>query len=92
MWYFSVKLGFNLLAPPTLSLLDFSSFRRDRREGKHGGIIVYVRTGTVIEAYRRTDLEDNNIECVTLELKIRSDRFLFFCCYRPPTFSPTTSF
>ena len=32
------------------------------------------------------------IECATLELKIWSDSFLFFCCYRPPTFSPTTFF
>ena len=40
-----------------LSLLHFSYFRRDRRESKHGVLIVYVRTGTVIEAYRRTDLE-----------------------------------
>ena len=42
-----------------LSLLDFSYLRRDRRKGEQGGIIVYVRTGTAIDAYRRTDLEDN---------------------------------
>ena len=91
MLYFSLKLLFNLLAPPTLNFfcLIFSYFRR---QGEHGGIIEYIRTGTEIDAYRRTDLEDNDIERVTLELKIRSDRFLFFCCNRPPTMSPTTFF
>ena len=42
-------------------------FRKDRSEKSGGGILVYVKEG--ISCKRRLDLEQENFECIWLEIK-----------------------
>ena len=68
-----------------LSIPGFNLFRRDRVIGKAGGgIAIYVNE--VLEAKRRSDLEDKDIEAVWLELcPFKSKRKLILGgIYRPP--------
>jgi len=58
-------------------------FRRDRQSDPHGGIIVYVKSDIFV--FERRDLEVNDVECLWLELKIKSRRLLFGTFYRPPS-------
>ena len=65
-----------------LSVDGFSYYRRDRVHRTHGGLLVYVKNST--PSRRRTELEDDQIECVTIEVTVRPLKLLLFCCYRPP--------
>lgn len=66
-----------------LCLPNYSFFRRDRPNRTHGGILVYTRTH--LDVRRRTDLEHDDIECVTLDFNMQGlHRMILFCCYRPP--------
>ena len=58
-------------------------FRRDRESDPHGGIIVYVKSDIFV--LERRDLEVNDVECLWLELKIKSRRLLIGTFYRPPS-------
>ena len=71
-------------------LIDgFSFFRRDRNNGSHGGLLVYVKSEYVPYIRRRTDLEHPEIECLTLEIDLFNKlKTLLFFCYRPPDLSP----
>ena len=73
-----------------LSLENFSSFRRDRPHGSHGGLFVYVNVR--VRCRRRLDLEHINIECITLEFYLNNTKHLLFFCYRPPNYSPSVFF
>ena len=70
-----------------LAIDGFSFFRRDRpNDRRGGGLLVYVNRE--LQPTRRLDLENPEIECLTLELNGPSPLnpcFLFFC-YRPPNF------
>ena len=58
-------------------------FRRDRTTNKGGGLIVYVKNG--VNCTRRTDLEDENIEMLWIEIKPnKSKPFLIGSIYRHP--------
>lgn len=61
-------------------------FRKDRGGDNHGGILVHVKS--YLPAIRRADLEVYGIECLWLELKVKSKRILFGTFYRPPNASP----
>ena len=59
-------------------------FRRDRKEKEGGGILVYVKNG--VQCKRRPDLENEQLECIWLEVKpIKSKPFLVGQIYRPPS-------
>ena len=73
-----------------ISLENFSSFRRDRPHGSHGGLFVYVNVR--VRCRRRLDLEHINIECITLEFYLNNTKHLLFFCYRPPNYSPSVFF
>ena len=70
----------------SLSIPNYFFFRRDRGSRTHGGLIIYARTGTTIS--RRTDLEHEDIECITLELTTSTTHHLIFFCYRPSNCKP----
>ncbi|MCG8033361.1 MAG: endonuclease/exonuclease/phosphatase family protein, partial [Candidatus Thiodiazotropha taylori] len=57
-------------------------FRADRSDRPGGGVIVYVRD--TLFCKRRIDLEIQGIECVWVELQIKSKRVLIGGFYRPP--------
>ena len=58
-------------------------FRKDREINSGGGILVYVKDGVCCS--RRTDLEQENLECLWLEIKpVKSKSFLLGNIYRPP--------
>ena len=57
--------------------------RKDRFINSGGGLIVYVKEG--ICCNRRTDLEQESLECIWLEIKpYKSKSFLLGNIYRPP--------
>ena len=59
-------------------------FRRDHKEKEGGGILVYVKNG--VQCKRRPDLENEQLECIWLEVKpIKSKPFLVGQIYRPPS-------
>ena len=63
----------------------FLFYRKDRANGRSrgGGILVYVKD--TLKSCRRPDLEAKDLECVTVDLITRfGNRFILFCCYRPP--------
>ena len=59
-------------------------FRKDRLANSGGGVLVYVKEG--ISCTRRSDLEQESLECVWLEIKpVNSKSFLLGNIYRPPS-------
>ena len=56
-------------------------FRNDRITDNHGGVAVYVKSN--IACTRRTDLEIQGIECVWIEIRLKSKRLLVGTFYRP---------
>lgn len=66
----------------TIDIPNYQIFRRDRAEGRGGGVAIYVHESLPVK--QRADLEDNNIELVLLELTAQNKKFILGCCYRPP--------
>ena len=73
-----------------LMIKNFTLHRRDRQGRTHGGLLTYVKN--TIKSRRRHDLEDEKIECITVQLTIQNTNHLYFCCYRPPDQSVDTFF
>ena len=71
-----------------VSMQNYNTFRRDRRSGRGGGILVFIRD--IIKSKRRIDLEKDNIECLWTELKLNKKSLLLGNIYRPP--NATTAF
>ena len=70
--------------PVTINEIDAyqKPFRRDRKENEGGDILVYVKNG--VQCKRRPDLENDQLECIWLEVKpIKSKPFLVGHIYRP---------
>ena len=66
-------------------------FRKDRETNSGGGILVYVKDGVCCS--RRTDLEQENLECLWLEIKpVKSKSFLLGNIYRPHKFRYSVEF
>ena len=57
-------------------------FRKDRVNRQWGGVAVYVSQN--IAATRRSDLENEELEAIWLELRCVNKKFLICNCYRPP--------
>ena len=58
-------------------------FRKDRLEKRGGGILCFVKND--VNCIRRIDIEDNNIECVWVEIKPKNAKsFLVGSIYRNP--------
>ena len=57
-------------------------FRKDRGHNNYGGIVVYVKDN--ISCKRRLDLEIDRIECIWLEISLKSKSVLLGLFYRPP--------
>ena len=70
--------------PDQLLLIDNFQppFRRDRRTGRGGGVMTYVKSS--IPCLRRLDLESNNSECIWMEASTLRGKVLIGNYYRPP--------
>lgn len=63
--------------------IDGYNFERKDRNGKGGGVAVYIKEG--IDYIRREDLENNNVEGIWLEIIVKhSKSFIVGIIYRPP--------
>ena len=61
-------------------------FRRDRRQNGGGRLLVYVKNE--VSCKRRSDLENEQLECIWLEVKPKKSKpFLVGHVYRPPNSS-----
>lgn len=56
--------------------------RKDRARDHHGGVMIYVKD--TIHYKRRNDLEPVGVECIWIEVQLKSTRLLFGLFYRPP--------
>ena len=66
-----------------LVITGYNLFRRDRKTTQGGGIIVYTHNS--LSAERRSDLESEKIEQISIEFKqFRCAPILLSCFYRPP--------
>ena len=65
-------------------LIDGNSIeRKDRGNGKGGGILCYIRND--LKWQRRYDLEVDNIECIWVEIFFVSSKSILICiAYKPP--------
>lgn len=67
--------------------IEFTSFktpeRKDRSTDNHGGVIVYIKDS--LHHRRRQDLELAGIECIWVEIFLRTKRVLLGVFYRPPS-------
>ena len=69
-----------------LAIPGYFYYRRDRGQ-RGGGLLVYISNDLC--AKRRPDLESSEIECLSLEITMRScGKLILLFCYRPPDFSP----
>lgn len=59
--------------------------RKDRDINNGGGLMIYLKHN--IFSKRRSDLENNSIECVWLEIRSLKSKFLLGLFYRPPNSS-----
>ena len=51
----------------SVSINGYNLFRRDRRNGRGGGVCIYI--SEILRANRRTDLDNDNFECLWLWLR-----------------------
>ena len=58
-------------------------YRKDRKDRPGGGVAIYFRSG--IASHRQTNLVENNIEALCIEVSIRGHKFLLGGFYRPPS-------
>ena len=66
-----------------LNISNFYLERKDRQSGKGGGIIAYI--SDKIPYVRRTDLENDTLECIWLQINFANTKpFLIGYIYRPP--------
>ena len=70
----------------TVSINGYVGIRHDRTSGAGGGVIAFVLDD--INFQRRTDLENQSIEAVWLELFVKYSKSILVCfTYRPPNSS-----
>ena len=66
-----------------LVITGYNLFRRDRKASQGGGIIIYTHNS--LSAERRSDLESELIEQISIEFKqFKCAPILLSCIYRPP--------
>ena len=77
------------IADHEISITGYDIIRNDRN-GNGGGVAIYVRS--MINYKERHDLEDDNLETITVEIsKPKSKPFFINTWYRPPG-TPSTVF
>ncbi|MEW8547035.1 MAG: endonuclease/exonuclease/phosphatase family protein, partial [Candidatus Thiodiazotropha sp.] len=57
-------------------------YRKDRQARPGGGIAIYIKSG--IALHKQTNLIENDIEALCIEVSIRGHKFLLSGFYRPP--------
>ena len=93
MFFSETWLQPNSIDENFLVIPSFSMHRRDRCSGgRRGGLLVYVKSCLSVCTNRRIDLEDESMECITLELFSPAPKHLLVFCYRPPNQSPELFF
>ena len=66
-----------------LDIEGYSFVKRNRPKGLGGGVGIYIKNG--ISYKRRTDLEQDSVENIYIEISIKKSKpFIFGCFYRPP--------
>ena len=70
----------------TLSMPDFHSPIRKDRDGRGGGVALYIRNSFFFK--RRSDLETDNTEGIWIETEINKIKFLIGTFYLPPKADP----
>lgn len=61
----------------------YNVYRRDRRKGKGGGVLIYVKDSIQSQ---QIVFPENNLECVGVKLTLSPEMyFAVFAVYRPPT-------
>ena len=73
-----------------LTLNGYQLMRRDRKERRGGGCAVYVMDG--IKVKRRNDIEEDGIEVLWFEIKLRNTNYVIGCAYRAPDCPHSTFF
>ena len=59
----------------------YKVYRRDRRKGKGGGVLIYLKNS--IDSHQ-IDIPDPTIECVGVTIKLSPQMsFIVLCVYRP---------
>ena len=77
------KLGHLQLIYPTLIRRKYTSIGKARNSGQGGGVGFY--NSSSVPFHRRTDVEDQNIECTWIEILFpKTKSFLIEIIYRPP--------
>ena len=70
---------------------NYRLLRRDRNTGRGGGgLVVYLRTG--LNALRRRAIEDDQIECLCIEIAHKTSPVMLIVAYRSPTLNPPLPF
>ena len=64
---------------------NYTVFRRDRGTGRGGGVVILVRKELC--AWERLDMECENVEVTTCDVKTRHGKITLACFYRPPNAS-----
>ena len=72
-----------------IALQNYEVHRRDREQGRGGGVCMYVNT--LLPTKRRTDLEKAGIEIMWIELLLMPKPILIGVAYRPPGMNRNTA-
>lgn len=68
---------------PDISISNFDPpYRKDREGRPGGGVAIYIKSG--IALHKQTNLVENNIEALCIEVSLRGHKFLLGGFYRPP--------
>ena len=73
-----------------LTLNGYQLMRRDRKERRGGGRAVYIMDG--IKVKTRNYVEEDGIEVLWLEIKLRNTNCVIGCAYRAPDYPHSTFF
>lgn len=64
-----------------LNIPNYRLYRKDRNRKKYG-VALYIQNHIPVK--QRSDLEEENLEMIWVELYRKTKRVLVGCCYRPP--------
>ena len=65
----------------------YKLYRKDR-DSNGGGVIIYIRSD--LTSRQRTDLETDQIECISVEILLGNTKWLVMGMYKPPSMKPDT--
>ena len=83
------KLLKDMVISQYLDCTNFSVFRRDRGQGRGGGVMILVRKGLWVSEVSEQVWGD--IEAVICQVIIGQKSILLACIYRPPTAAEETN-